>query len=197
MPDLPSDDMPSNDTLTLTPATDFSGPALSFDFPGLQIGVAEYAEGPTGCTIFHVQKGAALDIDVRGGAVGLAGGEYHWTHAICLAGGSLYGLEAVAGVTAEIFARQGHRIAGGSIPLVSGAIIYDFGQRQNAIYPDKALGRAALHTSREGWFPLGPRGAGRSARVGGASPISTAPSRPARARRSGSSGRTRSPSLRW
>lgn len=33
--------------LELTPRTAFDGPALSFDFPGLLIGVAEYDEGPT------------------------------------------------------------------------------------------------------------------------------------------------------
>src|SRR2546428_547890 len=49
------------------------------------------------------------------------------------------------------------------IALVSGAIIFDYGPRQNAIYPDKDLGRAAVRAKRAGWFPLGPRGAGRSA----------------------------------
>ena len=28
--------------------------ALEFDFPGLEIGIAEYEEGPTGCTVFHL-----------------------------------------------------------------------------------------------------------------------------------------------
>lgn len=158
-------DIPSNDTLDLTPMTEFNGPALSFDFPGVQVGVAEYDDGPTGCTVIHFPKGAALEVDSRGGAVGLIDGDAHWTHAICLAGGSLYGLEATSGVTAELFARQGHSIA--PFSLVSGAIIYDFGTRQNTVYPDKALGRAAMRTAREGWFPLGPRGAGRSAGVGG------------------------------
>jgi len=79
------EDIPSNDTLDLTPKTDVTGPALSFDFPGMQVGVAEYDEGPTGCTVFHFPKGAALDVDSRGGAMGLIDGDYHWTHAICLA----------------------------------------------------------------------------------------------------------------
>jgi hypothetical protein len=41
----------SNDTVTLTPRTTFDGPTLEFDFPGLEIGCAEYDEGPTGCTV--------------------------------------------------------------------------------------------------------------------------------------------------
>ena len=39
---------------------------LTFDFPGLRIGVAEYDEGPTGCTVFHFEGGAMLERDVRG-----------------------------------------------------------------------------------------------------------------------------------
>jgi L-aminopeptidase/D-esterase-like protein len=156
----------SNDALTLVPRTVMDGPALAFDFPGLQVGVAEYEEGPTGCTVILVPKGAALAIDVRGGSVGLTGGDYTWTHAICLAGGSLYGLEAASGVSAELFAQRAYATRG-NFALVSGAIIYDFHRRDTAIYPDKALGRAAVRAAREGWFPLGPRGAGRSAGVGG------------------------------
>ena len=52
------------------------------------------------------------------------------------------------------------------IPLVSGAIVFDWGPRDNGVYPDKELGRAALRAARPGVFPLGPRGAGRSATVG-------------------------------
>ncbi len=50
--------------------------------------------------------------------------------------------------------------------MVRGAIIYDFPRRDNSIYPDKALGRAALRAAREGTFLLGRRGAGCSAGVG-------------------------------
>ncbi len=155
----------SNDQLSLTPVTSFDGPALEFDFPALQIGVAEYDEGPTGCTVFYFPKGAATAIDVRGGSVGNSG-NYEWNHAICLAGGSLYGLEAAAGVSAEIFARKNYATDFFKIALVSGAILYDFGRRPNAIYPDKELGRAALRAAKSGVFPLGRRGAGRSASVG-------------------------------
>jgi len=52
------------------------------------------------------------------------------------------------------------------IALVSGAIIYDYPPRGNAIYPDKALGRAAIKAAKSGVFPLGQRGAGCSATVG-------------------------------
>jgi L-aminopeptidase/D-esterase-like protein len=49
---------------------------------------------------------------------------------------------------------------------VNGAIIWDYGPRQNTIYPDKALGRAATRAAVTGSVPIGQRGAGRSATVG-------------------------------
>ena len=156
----------TNDSFDLAPRTAFDGPALVFDFPGLAIGCAEYDEGPTGCTVFQfVPSGAACSTDVRGGSPGQIGG-FEWVHAICLAGGSLYGLEAATGVAAEIFAQREYATGWTEIPLVSGAIIFDYGPRPTAVYPDKELGRAALRGAREGAFPLGPRGAGRSATVG-------------------------------
>jgi len=145
--------------------TEFDGPALEFDFPGLRIGVAEYEEGPTGCTVFHFAAGATIERDVRGGSPGTFG-EFEWVDAICLAGGSLYGLEACTGVAAELFAQRGYDTGWMSIAAVAGAIIFDWGPRDNAVYPDKNLGRAALGASCEGRFPLGRRGAGRSATVG-------------------------------
>lgn len=153
----------TNDTQPLTPKTDFDGRALEFDFPSFEIGVAEYEEGPTGCTVFQFDRGAATAIDERGGLVGTIGG-YEWNHAICLAGGSLYGLEAAAGVAAEINAQRDYDLD--QMALVSGAIIFDLGRRDNRIYPDKALGRTAVRATCPNRFPLGARGAGRSAGCG-------------------------------
>jgi L-aminopeptidase/D-esterase-like protein len=155
----------SNDHAELVPETDFGGATLELDLPELHIGVAEYEAGPTGCTVFHFPAGAAAATDVRGGSPGVLGG-YDWVDAICFAGGSLYGLEAATGVAAELLAQRDYAVGWTEVPLVSAAIIFDFGRRDNAIYPDKGLGRAALRTAREGIFPLGARGAGRSATVG-------------------------------
>jgi len=155
----------SNDTANLTPQTTWDGLSLTFDFPAFRIGVAAYPEGPTGCTVFHFPAGAACALDVRGGVPGYVG-DFAWVDAICLAGGSLYGLEAATGVAAEIFALRGYTANWMEIALVSGAIIFDYGPRDNTIYPDKALGRAAFKAAQPGIFPLGGRGAGSSARVG-------------------------------
>ena len=139
---------------------------LEFDFPGLRVGIAEYDEGPTGCTVFHLPPGgAACSVDIRGGSPGTIG-NYEWAHAVCFAGGSLYGLEAACGVAAELMAMRGHTVGWEDVELVLGAIVYDFGRRENAVYPDADLGRQALRAAREGVYPLGRRGAGRSVTVG-------------------------------
>jgi L-aminopeptidase/D-esterase-like protein len=138
---------------------------LELDFPGLRIGVAEYDEGPTGCTVFHFTRGATVERDVRGGSPGVSG-DFDWVDAICFAGGSLYGLEAATGVAAELFEQRGYDTGWMRIAAVAGAIIFDWGPRDGHVYPDKELGRAALRAAREGRFPLGRRGAGRSATVG-------------------------------
>ncbi len=159
----------TNDNTALTPVTAFTGPAIEIDLPGLHIGVAEYEEGPTGCTVFYFPAGAmACSVDIRGGSHGtiLTEGRDR-LHAICLAGGSALGLEAAAGVTAELFAQRGYATGWTDIPITSGGIIFDYNlRRNNAIYPDKALGRAALKAARPGSFPLGRHGAGCSATVG-------------------------------
>ena len=155
----------SNDTADLVPRTEFGGGrGLRFDFPGLEVGVAEYDEGPTGCTVFHFPRGASCATDVRGGSPGTLGG-YEWVRAICFAGGSLYGLEAGTGVAAELLARADYEVGWTRIAPVSAAIVFDY-RRGNSIYPDKELGRAALRAARPGVFPLGARGAGRSVTVG-------------------------------
>jgi len=154
----------TNDNLRLVPRTDIGGGrVLDFEFPGLEICVAEYEEGPTGCTVFSFGKRASVSIDVRGGSPDVSAGHREVIEVVCFAGGSLYGLEAAAGVAAEFFERRDYSTKWTDITLVSGAILFDYGRRANAIYPDKELGRAAVRAMRPGRFPLGARGAGRSA----------------------------------
>jgi 6-aminohexanoate-oligomer endohydrolase len=155
------------------PETSFSGPALEFDFPTLQIGVAEYQEGPTGMTLFYFPKRAMAVVDVRGGAPGTTitdalrlGYERANIDAITFAGGSYYGLEAASSVAAQLRElRETNRTPG--VAAVPGAIIFDLGERRfNTLSPDPALARAAFAAARPGRFPLGTRGAGRSTRQG-------------------------------
>ena len=154
----------TNDLVRLVPRTEFpAGRVLEFDFPGLEIGVAEYDEGPTGCTVFSFGTRASVSIDVRGGSPDVSAANRDVIEVVCFAGGSLYGLEASAGVAAELFAKRDYSTKWMDVALVSGAILFDYGRRENAIYPDKNLGRAAVRAMRPGRFPLGAHGAGRSA----------------------------------
>jgi L-aminopeptidase/D-esterase-like protein len=158
---------------TPTPQIRFDGPAIEFDFPGLKIGVVEYDEGPTGLTVFHFPAGVMAAVDVRGGAAATIntdrlrlGYDQPTVRAIFFTGGSSYGLEAASGIMAELLALRGHATAWEMIPTVTGAVVFDFRGRNNAIHPDKELGRAALRAACQGRFPLGARGAGRLVNVG-------------------------------
>ncbi|MFI7125008.1 P1 family peptidase [Nonomuraea sp. NPDC050153] len=157
--------VPRNADLPLTPQASPGRGSVAFDLPGVLVGTAEYAEGPTGCTVIHVPAGARTAVDARGGAVGVSGG-YDFNHAICFAGGSVYGLAAAAGVSDELLARRDNRTRWDDLQLVSGAVIYDFSARDTAVYPDGELGRAALRNAVEGEFPVGRCGAGRTASAG-------------------------------
>ncbi|GAA4200016.1 P1 family peptidase [Streptosporangium oxazolinicum] len=154
-----------NRDASLVPQASPGARTVEFDFPGVEIGTAEYAEGPTGCTVIHVPAGARTATDARGGAVGMSGG-YDRNHAICLTGGSVYGLSAVAGVSSELLERQRNCTRWDVLQCVSGAVIYDFSSRDNAISPDEALGRAALRHARADRVAVGRAGAGVSATVG-------------------------------
>ena len=49
--------------VTAAHAQDASPPVVELDFPGLEIGVAEYDEGPTGTTVFYFPSGAMAAAD--------------------------------------------------------------------------------------------------------------------------------------
>lgn len=159
----------TNDSADLTPVTAFDGPVLEYDMPGLAVGVAEYDEGPTGCTVIVFPQGATMVADIRGGSPGtLLSHREGWVDAICLAGGSVYGFEAASGVTAELLAQKHYDTDWTNIAIVPSAVIFDFNdlRKNRAIHPDKRLGRAAFAARRQGVFPLGARGAGCCATVG-------------------------------
>src|SRR5262245_45634177 len=155
------------------PRTQVDAKLLDFDFDGLEIGVAEYDEGPTGVTVFSFPGRATAVVDVRGGAPGTSitdalrlGYERSNIDAITFAGGSYYGLEAATAVAGQLREMR-DRAGSGVIGAVPGAIIFDLGPRRfNTLSPDPPLAQAAFATKRKNYFPLGARGAGRSARQG-------------------------------
>ena len=142
-----------------------SGRCVPFDFPGLRVGVAEYEEGPTGCTVLALDRLATVAIDVRGGIPAVFRPEARYAEAICLAGGSVLGLAAATGVAAELYEARGSdpRL----LPAVTGGVIYDFAPAgRTGAFPDAALGRAALRAATAGEVPVGAVGAARSATCG-------------------------------
>ena len=156
------------------PHVSYDGPALTFDFPGVKVGVAEYEEGPTGTTVLYFPTPVVAAVDVRGGAPGTVNTDglrlaYDdpFVNAIVLSGGSSYGLSAATGVAnalKDVITDAGNF---DDVAVVPGAIIFDLGDRRfNAITPDEELGRAALQGARVGWCPLGARGVGRFAMQG-------------------------------
>lgn len=159
-------DRSTNRDVTVEPRTEPPAESIAYDFPGVEIGVAEYPEGPTGVTVVSVPAGARMAIDARGGAIGMSNGFEYFAHAICIAGGSVYGLGAGSGVADELRARAGNRGAVADLQLVSTAVIYDFSARGTAIHPDARLGRAAIRAAAHGRVPVGRVGAGVSASAG-------------------------------
>jgi L-aminopeptidase/D-esterase-like protein len=165
-------DLEINDDAARTPTSGSGRDVVEFDFPGVRVGTAEYADGPTGVTVVEFDGGARTAIDDRGGAVGITG-RYGYNSAIALTGGSVQGLAAASGVTDAIMAEQGRKTGFADLVAVSGACIYDFAVRDNAIVPDNALGRAAHANARAGQVPIGRVGAGVAASCGKMSPSST------------------------
>jgi L-aminopeptidase/D-esterase-like protein len=159
---------------SLQTVTNAGDKKLQFDWPMLKIGTGEYAEGPTGVTVFRFARRVLGAVDVRGGGPGTVNTDYlrlgynlPEVDTVVFSGGSWYGLESTT-AAATALKDDGERSGNwDNVALSVGAIIYDFGDRRlNEIYPDKRLAQAALHAAQPGVFPLGAQGAGRSARTG-------------------------------
>jgi L-aminopeptidase/D-esterase-like protein len=156
------------------PQVSFDGPVLAFDFPAVEVGVAEYEDGPTGATVIKFRNPVMAAVDVRGGSPGTVNTDAlrlsyddPFVNAITLAGGSSYGLSVATGVANALKERIADPGNWKNVAVVPGAIIFDLGgRRYNAVTPDERLGRAALDAARGGVIALGARGAGRFAMQG-------------------------------
>lgn len=155
-----------NVAAALAPRIPIPSRQVPFDFPGVTVGVAEYDEGPTGCTVVVFERMARVSIDVRHGMPGAFNPAARFVDAICLAGGSIMGLSASAGVAEGLYDGRGRDPL--LQPIVSGGVLYDLAvpDRAGAVYPDAALGRAAVGAAVGEHVPVGAVGAGRSATCG-------------------------------
>src|SRR3989337_149277 len=152
-------DSPANDTITAV--------------PGLLVGHWTDAEAPTGCTVVRGPEGAVASADVRGGAPGTRETDLLWpgtlverVHAVLLAGGSAFGLDAAAGVMRWLEERgKGFPTPGGCGPIVAGAVLFDLSLGRADVRPDAASGYAACEAAAAAPPAMGSVGAGTGATV--------------------------------
>lgn len=155
-----------NDDGELTPVHGEGDGFVEFDFPGVSLGTAEYAEGPTGVTVVGFDRPVQTSVDARGGAIGIIGRYEEWNRAIVFAGGSSYGIAATTGVNEELLREARGRTGWQDLVSASGAVIYDYAARDTAIAPDAELGIAAYRARRSDRVAVGRVGAGMSATAG-------------------------------
>jgi L-aminopeptidase/D-esterase-like protein len=144
------------------------------DVAGLRVGHFTDARRPTGCTVLLAEGGAVAGVDVRGAAPGTRetdlldpGNAVERVHAVLLAGGSAFGLDAAGGVMAWLESRGvGHLAGPARIPIVPAAILFDLWVGDHRIRPDAAAGWAACDAASEVCPEEGSVGAGAGATVG-------------------------------
>jgi L-aminopeptidase/D-esterase-like protein len=136
----------------------------------------------TGTTVVIVPAGATPGVDVRGGGPGTRETDalrpenlIEQIHAVCLTGGSAYGLAAADGVVAWLENRGlGFPIGPADVspamvvPVVPAAVIFDLGRGgQFGLRPGPGFGERAARNARIGQRRFGSVGAGTGARAGG------------------------------
>lgn len=145
------------------------------DIAGLRVGHASDLGGITGCTVILCgPEGAVAGVDVRGSAVGeremetlRVGHLVERIHALVLAGGSAFGLEAAGGVVGYL-EEQGIGFDTGvaKVPIVPTAILFDLGIGDSRRRPDAAMGYQAAQRASDAAVEQGSVGAGTGATVG-------------------------------
>jgi len=128
------------------------------DVRGIEVGHAQDEEALTGCTVIICRKGAVAGVDVRGGAPGTRETDLldpvnlvEKVHAIVLAGGSAFGLDAATGVMRYLEEKKiGFNTGVAKVPIVPSAILFDLNLGRADVRPDSAMGyRAAVSASSD------------------------------------------------
>lgn len=144
------------------------------DVPGIEVGHAQDDEALTGCTVILCRKGAVAGVDVRGGAPGTRETDLlhpinlvEKVHAVVLAGGSAYGLDAATGVMRYLEENKiGLNTGPARVPIVPAAILYDLNTGRADIRPDSAMGYRAAASASSATPAEGNAGAGTGASLG-------------------------------
>ncbi len=144
------------------------------DVPGIRVGHAQDDTSLTGCTVIICEKGAVGGIDQRGGAPGTREtdllnpvNQVEKVHAVLLAGGSAFGLDAASGVMHYLEERNiGFNTRVAKVPIVPAAILYDLAIGRSDRRPNPEMGyQACVHATAEE-VTEGNEGAGTGATVG-------------------------------
>lgn len=143
--------------------------------PGIKVGHHTLKERPTGCTVILTEGGAVAGVDVRGASPGTRETDLldpvnavDRIHAISLAGGSAFGLDAASGVVRYLEERDiGYDVRVAKVPIVPSAILIDLrvGTRPD-VRPNADCGYAAAKAATSGPIAEGTIGAGAGATVG-------------------------------
>jgi L-aminopeptidase/D-esterase-like protein len=144
------------------------------DVEGLRVGHFTDTRRPTGCTVVLCENGAVTSVDVRGSAPGTRETDLldplnhvEQAHAVLLAGGSAFGLDAAGGVMRYLEERDiGYTTPFAKVPIVPAAILYDLRLGDPKIRPDAESGYQACLRAQNGPVLEGSVGAGTGATVG-------------------------------
>ena len=144
------------------------------DVRGIQVGHAQDEEALTGCTVIICRKGAVAGVDVRGGAPGTRETDLlnpvnlvEKVHAVVLAGGSAFGLDAASGVMRYLEEEKiGFNTGVAKVPIVPSAILFDLNLGRADVRPDSAMGYRAATSASSDAPAEGNAGVGMGASVG-------------------------------
>jgi L-aminopeptidase/D-esterase-like protein len=141
---------------------------------GIEVGHFTDPRRPTGCTVIIAREGAVAGVDVRGAAPGTRETDLlhpsnlvDRVHAILLAGGSAWGLDAASGVMQWLEEQGiGLPVGFGLVPIVPAAVLFDLPVGNPKIRPDAAAGYQACVAASKEAPEEGNVGAGAGALVG-------------------------------
>lgn len=143
------------------------------DIEGFAVGQAQDEKGGSGCTVIICEDGCSAGVDVRGGGPATRESDLlnpinmvQKIHAVCLSGGSAFGLAAAHGVMQYLEERNiGHDMGFVKVPIVCGASLFDLGVGDSKCRPDEQMGYQAC-LNIDSHIEQGNVGAGTGASVG-------------------------------
>ena len=164
---------PHQTSLQETPPGEQANDAIT-DVAGIEVGHYTDSRRPTGCTVIITREGAVAGVDVRGAAPGTRETDLlhpsnlvDRVHAILLAGGSAWGLDAASGVMRWLEENDiGLPVGFGRVPIVPAAVLFDLPVGDHRIRPDAQAGYAACVAANADAPAQGSVGAGAGALVG-------------------------------